>query len=221
MKCQICGNSCSSFLVKRKKWEKKYYKCGNCEFIFIDEGELLDTKDERIRYEDHNNSTEDKGYKDYFRRFISYAFEGVSKESRILDYGSGPEPVLRETLIEDGYKDVKIYDKFFMNDETPLKLKYNLVVSTEVVEHIYNPLDTFKLLTNLLERDGTLVIMTNLHENSVENFSRWWYITDPTHVVFYSLKTFRVIAQILGLEIVKTNERNIVIFRRAKNEETF
>lgn len=221
MKCQICGSNCKSIHVIKKKWEKEYYKCTNCEFIFVAEEELLDRDRERIRYEGHNNSVEDEGYKDYFRRFIDYSFDGISKKNKILDYGSGPEPVLKRTLNEEGYNNVEIYDKFFKDDETPLKLKYNLITSTEVVEHIYNPMDTFRLMASLLEEEGTIVIMTNFHENDTKKFEDWWYITDPTHVVFYSLRTFEEIAKMLRLEIVKTNNKNIVVFRRAKDDKIF
>mgnify|MGYP003309905775 FL=1 len=37
--------------------------------------------------------------------------------------------------------------------------------------------------------------MTNFHSEQ-DIFENWYYIKDPTHVVFYNKKTFQIIAKI-------------------------
>ena len=216
MNCHICNKKSEGFVVKRKKWEKIYYKCPRCEYIFIDPKELLNTKEELGRYEEHNNSIEDSGYRNYFKDFIEYSMEGVDKDASILDYGSGPQPVLASVMEELGYTNVSIYDKYFTKEELDPNKKYDLITSTEVVEHIYEPMDTFRDLANRLVSGGRLVIMTNFHLNDMEHFRKWWYTNDPTHVVFYNVKTMEYIADFLGLEVVKTNNKNIIIFKKEK-----
>lgn len=218
MKCHICQGEALDFFVKRKGREKRYYRCSECEYIFIDEGELLNADEEFERYGQHNNSVEDEGYRDYFRRFLEYALEGVERDRRILDYGSGPQPVLASVLAEEGYERVDIYDKYFA-PERKIEGKYDIITLTEVAEHIYRPLETFRFLADLLVDGGKLIVMTNFHDNDIEKFSKWWYITDPTHVVFYSLKTMDYIAGLCGLSVEKNNGKNIIVFRKEENEK--
>jgi len=218
MKCHICSEECEEFIVKRKKGNRKYHRCCQCRYIFIDKGELLTGEKELERYEEHNNSVEDKGYRDYFKKFIEYSMGGVGKDALILDYGSGPEPVLASVMDELGYTDVDIYDKYFTHQPLDPEKKYDVITSTEVFEHIYRPMKVFKELAGRVLPGGRLIIMTAFHPDNIEEFGRWWYINDPTHIVFYNLKTMEYIGESLGLKIEKNNSKNIVVFRREANE---
>ena len=88
-------------------------------------------------------------------------FKYASKGRTGFDFGSGPSPVLAELLSSNHGYTMDIYDKFY----SPLKIyknkKYDLVISTEVVEHLDNPIIYFKLFKELLNEQGTLSIMTS------------------------------------------------------------
>lgn len=213
LKCKLCGGDCESHQIKSKNWEKIYHRCLNCEFIFIDREELLESSEELERYEMHNNSIDDPLYRAYFQKFIDYAFEGTPKEVKILDYGSGPEPVLASVLEENGYS-VDIYDKYFSPEKKFLGKEYDVITSTEVFEHIYDPMEALKEIADHLKPGGKLVIMTHFHYNDWERFGKWWYIKDSTHIVFYNMKTMQWIGEKLGLAVEKDNNKNIVIFRK-------
>ena len=156
MKCHICNEESERFIVKRKKWEKAYYRCPSCEYIFIDPEELLDTKEELGRYEEHNNSIEDAGYRNYFKRFIEFSMEGIDRDADILDYGSGPQPVLASVMQELGYNNVDIYDKYYHDVKLDNDKKYDVITSTEVVEHIYDPMPQLKDVVSKLKKGGPL-----------------------------------------------------------------
>ncbi len=221
MKCHICSEECTEFTVERKKWRRRYHSCPRCEYIFMDEEDLLSGTEELARYEEHNNSVEDEGYREYFRKFIDYSMEGMDREAQILDYGSGPQPVLASVMEELGFANVDIYDKYFTEGSLDPEKKYHVITSTEVVEHIYRPMEVFRELAWKLIPGGRLIIMTAFHPRNEEEFGKWWYINDPTHVVFYTIKTLEYIGEQLGLVVEKNNNKNIAVFRREADEEVY
>lgn len=67
----------------------------------------------------------------------------------------------------------------------------------------------------MLPSDGLLAVMTRLHPGP-RDFPEWWYHKDPTHVRFYSRKTFLFIEQNLGWEIAAMDERDTVALIRTR-----
>jgi len=214
MRCNICGGEELHLIeIKNKGGLKKYYQCKKCEFIFIDRDHIISLEDEGKRYKIHNNEISDPSYRSYFKKFIDYIEDNLDKKYSILDYGSGPQPVLADVMKENGYE-VDIYDKFFYNKKEYLDKKYDVIISTEVFEHIYEPRETLETLLSILNKDGKLILMTGFSPITPEEFKRWWYVKDPTHVVFYNKKTFETISKKYNLNIIKDNSKNIVVFQR-------
>lgn len=214
MKCKLCSEeSTEKFLVKNKSWEKNYYYCHKCKFIFAESKAVLNDQEQRRRYQMHNNKITDPVYRDYFKNFIDYAFSYIENKKRVLDFGSGPEPVLADVLKESGFK-VEIYDKFFTPDNEVFNKKYEIITSTEVFEHLEYPMEFIEKLLNILEEKGYLLLMTCFYLNDIDSFSKWWYIQDPTHISFFNPKTFEYIAKKHNLEIVDHNNKNIIILRK-------
>jgi antirestriction protein ArdC len=69
----------------------------------------------------------------------------------------------------------------------------------------------------LLKDDGFLSVMTSFHSDNIEELKSWYYANDPSHVSFYSLKTFEKIAKNVGLEIIYINNKNYITFRKRNN----
>ena len=109
MNCKFCENSTSEFEVKNKK----YYQCTICKGIFLDATHFLTPEKQKERYEYHNNSLSNIGYKHFLEQFIlpvlDYCKTNKKNIDSILDYGSGPFPSLLELL--DEYKKNSILDK--------------------------------------------------------------------------------------------------------------
>jgi len=70
-------------------------------------------------------------------------------------------------------------------------------------------------LKDLLKEDGYLVVMTSFRTMDVTDFLSWWYRRDTTHISFYHVKTFEEIVHRVGLKIVKHNQKNVIILKRA------
>lgn len=214
MKCKICKNDTLELYDKAQN--KSYNICKNCQAIMLEKEFLVDTDIELAQYENHNNSFQSKGYVKMFEDFLDYFWEDVDKkDTNALDFGSGPGPVLAQILTNKGLH-VDIYDKFYQ----PIKIyedkKYSLITSTEVFEHLQNPLEILTLFKNHLIKGGIIAIMTLFHDNNKENFLNWWYRRDPTHILFYTPKTFEVLAEMCGLKILKQDNLRVMVLTSLK-----
>jgi len=182
----------------------------------MDDTLYLEASLEKKHYDNHDNNLESLGYVKMFENLIE---EFVIPESNniktALDFGCGEGEVL-PILLERAGISCDRYDLFYFPQKVYEDKKYDLIVSTEVIEHLANPLDTIKELLLHLNKDGYLLLMTYFHPSDDEKFLKWFYIKDMTHIGFFSLKTFEYLASELGLEILKHNSKNIVLLKNNK-----
>lgn len=212
MSCKLCGSETT--MIRHPKFGN-YDWCKTCEFISKDCAFYATEQQELKNYRNHDNSIENKGYVEYLNHFIQNAVLEYMNTGRTgFDFGSGPSPVLAQILERHyGFK-MDIYDLFFAKEKTYENKKYDLVTSTEVIEHLAEPLPYFKLFADLMKEDAVLAIMTLFHPNSDELFLDWHYIRDLTHISFYTPKTLCYIAQKVGLKIIYTNDvRHITLVK--------
>ncbi|MCX9085723.1 MAG: class I SAM-dependent methyltransferase [Candidatus Methanoperedens sp.] len=183
--------------------------CPECDLIFVPESYHLSLLDEEARYNLHNNTILNEGYVNNFNEIISLVRKYCPDLNSILDYGCGPGPVLSELLKINGFN-CDIYDPIFFPDRPDRT--YDLVISTEVFEHFRNVKTELKKVLSLISPGGYLVVMTLLHD-PVTNFEDWWYHSDPTHISFFSRKTFEWICGKYDLKFMFSNMKNIIIIQ--------
>jgi len=187
---------------------------------------------QKERYLKHNNTIENKGYVEFLESFItpvlhyvSNCKSGLSKITSILDYGSGPEPVLVE-LLESYKKDGRLssdceirgWDPFFSTDTMFFENGAELVTCLEVVEHFESPDDDFERLSLSVKKGCFLAVGTMLvPPGEVEAFKNWWYRSDCTHVSFYTEESLRSVASRHGLSFISRLTDRTFIFRKEKN----
>ena len=87
-----------------------------------------------------------------------------------------------------------IYDPFYASDTSVLNQAFDFITATEVVEHLSQPGQVLARLVAQLAPGGYLGLMTK-RVSSSDAFTRWHYISDPTHISFFSEETFRWWAQ--------------------------
>jgi hypothetical protein len=208
IKCKICSKTTESFETAKKK----YHYCKSCEFIFLDKDFIISNKKEEERYLKHENTIKNQSYVKIFEEFIKKIKEKKFDIKIALDFGCGPGDVLKNILQHKKIK-TDCYDIYFQKEKVYENKRYDIITCTEVFEHLKNPLETIKLLKNHLSDDGMIAIMTLFHPNNKEEFQKWWYITDETHISFYTVKTFEKIASLMDLEIIYINSKNIIFLR--------
>ncbi len=211
MKCHICSNPTVSFT--HKKTNILYYHCKACEYIFKSPENYQDLETQKERYNLHENNAEDAGYVAYFRRFLDFVLPEVKNPQNALDFGCGRTSLLASLLEKEGIA-CDYYDPIYHLDTLKDNKKYDLIVSTEVFEHLHQPKEVFADLLERLNSGGYLAIQTEFHANTEEAFKMWWYPQDPTHIVFFRVKTFKVLSDIYGCNVVKDNGKNMVIIEK-------
>jgi cyclopropane fatty-acyl-phospholipid synthase-like methyltransferase len=212
--CKVC-NSNANAIIKSKN-TRIYSRCIKCGYISLDESFYLDAQDEKKHYDNHHNTMESIGYVEMFKKLISEFIAPLKGVKNALDFGCGEGGVLATLLQNDGIKCDK-YDLFYFNDKSYKTKKYDLILSTEVFEHLSNPIDVLKELLGCLNDGGYLLLMSSFHPNDDEKFLKWYYIQDITHIGFFSMKTFEYIAKEFGLKVVRDNHKNIVLFQKLES----
>jgi 2-polyprenyl-3-methyl-5-hydroxy-6-metoxy-1,4-benzoquinol methylase len=210
--CPLCGTSRLSHYFEDKR--RHYYQCSNCDFLFVPTEFHLSEFDEQAEYDQHENNPEDERYQQFLSRLMCPLLTYLSPHSKGLDFGSGPGPTLSLMLAEYGH-DVSIYDKFYAPNKEYLNERYDFITMSEVIEHLSDPLPVLQQLWELLYPNGQFAIMTTLLCDKV-NFKGWHYKNDPTHIGFYSPKTFHYIAKILNAKI-DTFEHGVIILTKQED----
>ena len=214
MCCPICNSINLKTLANRRR---KFFRCDSCFFIWADPAEWPPDESARKRYLLHNNEGDE--YKSYILKIITNALAAASAFPRpeggpikkILDYGSGPNPLASVLLREMGYE-VHSYDPFFA-DEKPLAETFDLGISIEAAEHFKNPLDDFAVFSGALKKGAAAFVQTSIAPIEDNAFLSWWYAEDITHISFYSEKSLCVIAEKLSLELVSIEKQKQIIFK--------
>ena len=211
-RCKICGNQVQTLMDTQ--FDVDYFLCLNCEYLFQDETTCLSSEEEKQIYLSHENSADNVGYVNRFREMIeTYLLPENPTNLNVLDFGSGPEPVLADLLKSYGFS-VDIFDPYFAPDQGYRHRTYDIITLTEVVEHLKDPLSELAALVHLLKLGGRLAIMTQFHPMNEREFLTWWYRRDPTHIGFFRTKTFGIIANQLSLKIAECDNQSFCLLKK-------
>jgi hypothetical protein len=208
--CPVCGNAESSLILEAS--DMRYRECPACRVLFLEKEFFPEPEEEHARYRTHRNTADNPGYTDFLARLASPLLERCMPGSRGLDYGCGSHAVLADMLGSAGM-DMSVYDPFFHPKRDVLEDSYDFIACSEVVEHFHYPEKEFKRLRSMLKPDGLLGIMTGIYSDEID-FASWYYRRDFTHVVFYRIETFEVIARMLNLTL-ELPAKNIIFLRMA------
>jgi len=211
MNCHICNKP--TVLFVHKKTNITYYHCNDCEYIFKSPECYQDFYEQKERYNLHENDKDNEGYKAYFQRFLDFTLPWVEQPKTALDFGCGVSSLLSTMLQEEGIE-CDFYDPIYHPDTLNNSKKYEFIVSTEVFEHLHQPREVFESLIRRLKEGGYLALQTQFHTNEVEAFKKWYYHQDPTHIVFFTAKTFRVLCEMYGCEFIVDNGKNMLIIQK-------
>jgi len=203
--CRLCGSEAELFYEDTQR----YYRCFQCDGIFVHRGDLPKEDAEKERYELHDDDTQDAGYRKFVSPISSHVSKDFSKEDRGLDFGSGRSEIISVVLREQDYN-VQNYDPYFANNPQLLTQKYDYITSCEVIEHFYHPKKEFALLHEMLREGGKLYLMTDVYDESID-FASWYYKNDPTHVFLYTPQTFEYIKKVYGFQELTIEKRLIII----------
>ncbi|MBX3041444.1 MAG: class I SAM-dependent methyltransferase [Bdellovibrionaceae bacterium] len=209
MHCLLCRNPDPVRVELPSKPPAFLWRCEQCDLLFKDSSLWLDEKDERARYELHQNG--DEGH----QRFLAPVVDAVRchfpQGGRGIDWGSGPVPVLSVLLEAAGFS-VDHYDPFFFPRKPKPGELYDFVTLTEVIEHVFDPTSLLGEMKACLRPGGKMVVMTEPPPKD-DQLLNWGYRRDPTHVCFFGKKTFLRFEELFGLKLIEDSERLFVLER--------
>jgi len=211
LNCHICNIPTETFI--HEKTDMRYYHCIDCEYIFKSPAYYQDLTIQKERYNLHTNDENDEGYIAYFQRFIDFTYPFVSSSKSALDFGCGTSSILSEMFEKKGIA-CDYYDPIYHPDGIDETKRYDLIVSTEVFEHLHQPREVFESLLNRLTKGGYLALQTQFHSNDREVFKKWYYHQDPTHIVFFTVQTFKTLCKHYACEFISDNKKNMVLIRK-------
>ena len=191
---------------------RSYYQCGNCALVFVPPEYHLSLEGERAYYDLHENSLQDQGYRRFLSRCAIPLLGELMPASEGLDFGCGPAPLLAQMLAEAGHR-VELYDSYYVPNAGAMKRDYDFIVATEVIEHLSAPGEELQRMWERLRPGGVLALMTKL-VISPERFANWHYIRDPTHISFFSVPTFRWLAEKLQAEL-EFADSDVIFLRKS------
>lgn len=161
-------------------------------------------------------------------------FEPFKKTNKMLDVGCGPGLF----LIEAKKRGWEVYGTEFtdnqlayLNDKGINTLKgkltnnafeselFDVIISSEVIEHINNPIEEMQHFHRLL-RKGGLVYITTPNFNAIERFllkGDYNIIEYPEHLCYYTPKTIDLLLSQCGLKKLKITTTGISIAQIKKS----
>ncbi len=183
----------------------------------------LTLEQEKARYLQHENNLSgsadktDSGYVNFLTDFLKCVLPRLPKGAAGLDFGSGPSPALVQLFAEKGIP-VQAYDPFFNVDSKLLQVTYDFITVCEVAEHFWSPATEFTRLHEMLNPGGLLALNTLLYDSAVlksnEDFDRWHYRRDATHVSFYSEKTVQWLVRNFNFSNIEIVNSRVILLTR-------
>jgi len=207
MSCPLCKSD-KTYLFHESE-NREYHHCKTCDLVFVPKEFFVSKEQEKAKYDNHQNSIKNEGYCNFLNRLLE-PLESYLKSGDIgLDFGSGPGPTLSLLMEKRGYK-MDIYDKFYHDKKEVFDKRYDFITSTEVIEHLKDPLFEMEKLWKILKKGGVFGIMTAFR---VDEFKEWYYKRDLTHIRFFTPKTFEWLGIYLEAKVELCSD-GVVILRK-------
>lgn len=207
--CPLCHSPKTSEYFENKR--RRFLQCQNCDLVFVPSRFHVTQAEERRIYDLHENDCNDQGYRRFLSRLSIPLIERLSPNQKGLDFGCGPGPALAQMLEEEGHQ-MSLFDLYYHNAPKVLENSYDFICATEVIEHLKQPGIELENLVHMLHPNGILALMTKLVINR-EAFAKWHYIQDPTHICFFSRKTFLFLADRLDCHL-QFIDRDVIFLQR-------
>lgn len=136
---------------------------------------------------------------------------------RILDFGSGSGELAQELQRLD-YRVTALEpmtDGYLKDQSYPFS--FDAVIAIEVIEHLPDVWEELQEIEKVLKPEGIIVFSTGLTNpfidlpDAVEQFKKWWYKDDPTHISFFCNQTLSVMAEMKNYSIEIFGDKVFVI----------
>lgn len=164
-----------------------------------------------------------------YKRTLAFLFAGkhfrlingvsVNKETKILDIGCGNGSLFLYPLAEIGFKNLLGSDPFLKvpriypnglhikNSQVfDILGKWDIITYHHSFEHIENPLQNLKKVSELLSENGVCILrVPTVPSYAWEHYrTNWVQLDAPRHFFLHSKRSMEILAKKSGLELFKT-----------------
>jgi 2-polyprenyl-3-methyl-5-hydroxy-6-metoxy-1,4-benzoquinol methylase len=190
----------------------------------------------RLSYSEYKYNSFEPGNAESGRRladFLIRIIEGIEDVERICDLGCG-NGYLAGRLAVRGYNvtgidasasGIELARKAYVSDRIEfiraaigdslqkalVNIKFDLIISSDVIEHMYRPSDLLETAAQLLKPQGHLIITAPYHgylkNLALSIFNKWdnhhtveW---DGGHIKFFSVRTLRTLVAVQGFADIR------------------
>lgn len=195
--CPLCDSPAAQLIARDD--QRGYFRCPVCDLIFVAAQDHLSPDAEKSVYDHHENDVADLRYRHFLNRLFEPVASLLAPGSSGLDFGCGPGPALAAMFREAGHE-MAVYDRYYADNKSVFEQVYDFIVSTEVFEHLQHPRQEIERLWKSLRPGGVLGVMTK-RLNNRQKFTGWFYTADPTHIAYFSDRTFAWTAGWLDAEL--------------------
>ena len=240
IKCPICLNIDLSYL---KDYEKLYLlKCVKCNFVF--DQRIPSSKELDDCYSLYSYSIlrpVSKPTINSFNKLLDY-FEKYRDTGNILDIGCGQG----DFLFEARKRNWNVYGSEYSKAATDLcekrgikmykghltknifdNIKFDVISSFEIIEHINNPNDFMSLINHKLQEKGLVYCTTPNFNSLLRNFEKdkFMMIAYPEHISFYTKHSIKYLGMKNNFKSLKVKTtgldlgRLITSIKSNKNED--
>lgn len=219
--CKLC-NKTTNYLFSLevyKNIQAHYYECEECNTLQSYHLDAMTPNELKNFYESIKNLNIDSGaaWRQYciVNRIKSLVNLRVIRNSghkfKVLDFGSGSgfaascikfnlgcDVYAYEPYVQSGFSSIQCFKSI---DEVIDNGPYNLVIASEVFEHLNEPLRTLNVIRDLLDKKlSYLFITTGLYIPGKRD-KNWKYLAaiSGQHVIFYSTQSMKKVGQILDI----------------------
>ncbi|HET6767043.1 MAG TPA: class I SAM-dependent methyltransferase [Chitinophagaceae bacterium] len=212
-------------------------KCGNCGFVFM---KKIPTSTELENYYSvyaYENEKEIPGPTRLSLENLLDSFEKYRQNNRILDVGCGEGWIL-ELAMKRGWetygtefssraieicekKGIKMYTGI-LNPANMKEKDFDIIVSSETIEHINNPREELANIYQLLRKGGLFYITTPNFNSYLRRMMKDKYaiIKYPEHLSYYTTATLNKVLKQTGFSKVKLLTTGISVSHYQLSKET-
>jgi hypothetical protein len=204
-----------------KKYTIQYYLCPRCGFLQTEEPYWLS--------ESYVSAISDLDLGPINRSITAariaegVILHGFDPNARFIDWGGG-YGILTRMMRDLGYdfywRDPYCENIFAKKFEATEGVKYELMTSFEVFEHIIDPISE---ITHMLKYSDNIIFSNIIKPNRIEDIKSWWYLVPDhgQHVSFYSRPALQSIADRFGLHLVSDNKSLHMLSRKVFSPRVF
>jgi hypothetical protein len=195
---------------------RTFFRCDECCFSFLHPDLIPDEEAALTRYKQHHNDDNSKGYHQFLSQIIERALYYAGNVQTVIDWGSGPNPAASNIMRNQGLS-VFSWDPYFSAADIPQKAYYDLGICIEAAEHFIQPQKDFSAFFETLKPGAFAVIHTHLAPKDDNEFLRWWYTEDITHVSYYSVRALELLGEMNNAKLITIEKDKLAVFKKTKS----